>query len=216
MSEKHIYYLIEGGLALDLVKAHCLEVLATDQARMALIKEISEEEPVVGAFRHRDFGTLIGVTFERGRHHPDFTKPRGRNKTCHPKQGTKWEQRFKDQPRVETLPSKLVDAYDIPLSMSFVKIEDGKTSAEGWSHIGWPPLHEVGFLYMSKDGPYAMWAPDVEAYVKAKEEQGYTVTGKCAVYKNNSLEGCRLIEREEWEIIVAQHKLKEKQNAAQE
>jgi|GEM_PF-2958961 len=202
-----LYYIIEGGLALELVQAHIRDVIATDGARAALIKEISDEAKVEGAFRHIDKGTLLGVQFERGHHHPDFTKPKGRNKTCHPKQGTHWAERFKNQPCIETQPSKLVDAYKIPLTMSFVKIEDGKESEEGFRHIGWPPLHEVGFLYLGKDGPYAMWAPDIRAYVKEQEDKGFKVTGPCATYDPDSLEGCRRVKKEEWELMVAQHKL---------
>jgi len=208
-----LYYLIEGGQALELVQAHIRDLLATDAARVELIKEISKEAKVVEACRHIDAGTLIGVRFERGVQHPDFTKPRGRLKSCYPKKGTKWFARFQDQPRVETTPGALVDAYKIPLSMSYVKIEDGKQTSEGFRHIGWPPLNEVGFLYMGKDGPYGLWTPDIQAYVKDQESRGFKVTGACSTYDPDGLEGCRRIEKEEWEIIVAQHKLKEKKNA---
>lgn len=207
-----LYYIIEGGQALELVQAHIRDLLATDGARAALIKEISDEAPVTDAYRHIDTGVLLGVRFERGHHHPDFTKPSGRSKSCHPKQGTHWIERFNQQPKIETKPIHLADAYKIPLSMSYVKIADGKEQEEGFMHLGFP-LNEVGFLYLSKDGPYGMWTPDVGAYVKAKEDQGYTVTGACAVWDPDGLEGCRRVKKEEWELLVAQHNLKKAQEA---
>ncbi|AJD82948.1 hypothetical protein PJWF_00054 [Achromobacter phage JWF] len=202
-----LYYLIEDGQALELVQAHIRDVIATDGARHALIKEISDEAQVENAYRHVDTGVLLGVTFARGHHHPDFTKPRGRNKTCHPKQGTFWEKRFKEQPKIETLPRNVVDAYKIPLTLNYVKIENGKETEEGFRHIGWPPLHEVGFLYLGKAGPYALWTPDIVAYARAQEAKGYKVKGECAVWNQDGLEGCRRIKKEEWELLVAQHNL---------
>lgn len=206
-----LYYIIEGGQALELVQSHIQQVMATDAARATLVKEISDEAKVVGAFMDRRDGRLTSVTFERGQQHPDFTKPRGKHRLSTPKAGTFWAKRFAEQPRITVTGHSFAEIYKIPLVLCYEKHEGGKITAHGSSIIGWPPLNEVGFLYLSKNGPYGLYAPDVEAYVKRQEDEGYKVSGDAAVYKNDSLEGCRLILKEEWELMVAQHKLAAKQ-----
>ncbi|MGC5808004.1 hypothetical protein [Ralstonia pseudosolanacearum] len=51
--------------------------------------------------------------------------------------------------------------------------------------------------------------PDVPGAVARDEAKGYAVAEPAKSFKLE-FEGCRRIEQEEWDILVAQHKLEEK------
>lgn len=198
----NLYFLIESGKALDLVKAQIAEKKAVRSAVRKLASELGIEEGVTSILH----GNLIGVVF-RGEKHPDFTKP-NRKGHSYPKKHSEWAKRFADAPRHKADTEVISEGLCIPCSLEFTK-----GSAHGWQGIG-SALQECGFLYLSEDGPYAMWIPDVQAEVSALEADGYAVAEPAKSFEPE-FDGCRRIEREEWEIMVAQHRL-EKKRVAQE
>lgn len=198
-SEK-VIFMIEGGKALDLVKQHINKVKRVRDEVHALAKEIGVEE----ISTRRDTGILSGVVF-KGKVHPDFTKPK--KGVSYPKKGTAWAKRFADQSGHECASYVIAENLAVPLSVMYRK------SADNWGsrHVGYP-FSECGFAYLSADGPYIMWTPDVPAVVKEYEEEGYAVDEPAKSFRLE-FDGCRRIEREEWEILVAQHKLEQKKRS---
>lgn len=201
---KSIVMMIEGGRALEMVSEHISEVLRVQSEVSALAKELGVEMVT----RDRRTGVLAGAKFN-GDIHPDFRKPKRGNDISYPKKGTEWAQRLADQVGYRDPAEWISTEFGIPVSIRY----EGNGGA-GCCMIG-NPLNECGFLYLSKDGPYAMWAPDVLGAVARKEADGYVVDEPARSFRFN-IEGCRLIENEEWEILVLQHKLakKEKKGAA--
>lgn len=199
-----LYFLIEGGKALDLVKSYIEAKLVCHNAVRAVLHELGCTE-----YYHREMdGTLLGVRFPPGVDVPvDFKKP---NRTGHqfPRKGSDWEKRFDALPKYFHESSLIQEELHVPTVISYEK--EGKEA--GVSRFG-NPLNECGFLFLGKDGPYAMWIPDVQAEVTRKEKEGYTVAGPAKSFIAE-FEGCRRIEKEEWELLVAQHRLdkKRKQN----
>lgn len=189
--------MIESGKALDLVRQHISERKRVAQQNGAMAAEIGATE----IWTSRDDGTVMSVRFG-DKHHPEFTKP-GRY-GCRPKKGTEWAKRFEAQEGYDNPAYVIAREFAIPLSISY-SLPDGGT---GWQCIG-TPLCECGFLFFSALGPYAMWVPDIPAIVADSEARGYTVAEPAKSFAL-SFEGCRRIEDEEWEILVAQHKLAEK------
>ncbi|QMI49708.1 hypothetical protein [Burkholderia sp. MBR-1] len=199
---KRILFMIEGGRALELVKQHIAERQRVHAANRALLQDLGVDE----YWSSRDDGTVSRVRF-RSTPHPEFTK--ADKNGSRPKKGTEWARRFAAQKGHVNSSGVIADAFGIPLSVSYGNAGGSK----GWRAIGYP-LSECGFLWLSTDGPYAMWIPDVEAEVRADRERGYEVGEREAAFRAE-FEGCRLIEREEWEILVAQHKLAQKKSATQ-
>lgn len=193
-------YMIEGGKALDLVKRRIEDVRRVQQQNHDLAKEL-------GAARYRVRiceGTISTVEF-KGDVHPQFTKP-GKYGS-RPKKGTEWEKRFAEQKgHIESESTEISNAFNIPLCISY---KGGESSG---SRIIGAPLQECGFLYLSADGPYALWIPDVAAEVADTESRGYTVSEPAKSF-DMILPGCRRIEKEEWQILVAQHELEKKRSA---
>lgn len=195
-SEKAIF-MIESGRALDLIKHHITEKKRVSAEVRALAKELGVES----IYTSQSSGVLTAVEFP-GKAHPDFKKPTKRG--SYPKKGSAWATRLAEQNGYDSPSNVIADAFQIPLSISY----HGKGDAYGSSCIGFP-LNECGFLYLSADGPYAMWTPDVLAEVAAYEADGWTVKDPAKSFRLE-FDGCRRIEREEWEILVAQHKLEQK------
>lgn len=195
---KSAIYMIESGKALALVKHHIEETLRVADEARALAKAAGADR-----FRMSFEGRVFGVDF-KGDIPAGFTKP-GRFGS-RPKKGTEWAKRFADQKGMKMDSVVIADAFEIPLSISY-EIDGGW----GSTCIG-NPFRECGFLYLSVDGPYAMWVPDVEAYVADFESRGKTVTGAAKSYRAK-FDGCRRIEHEEWDILVAQHQLDKKRAA---
>ncbi|MFT0533970.1 hypothetical protein ACMHYJ_14245 [Castellaniella hirudinis] len=195
----NVIYMIESGKALDLVRHHIAEVKRVRQQNHDLAEEL-------GADRYRvriGDGVITTVEFKE-RIHPEFTKP-GKYGS-RPKKGTEWAKRFAAQEGHASESSVISEAFNVPLRISY-QGED----CHGSSCIG-SPLQECGFLFLSVDGPYALWIPDVRAEVEQRERQGYTVSEPAKSF-DMQLEGCRRIEREEWQILVAQHELEKKRAA---
>lgn len=198
------YFLIEGGKALDLVRFYLSETARVFEQTKALLAELGVSRYVPRA----SDGTVWGVIFD-GERHPDFTKP-DRRGLSRPKRGTEWAKRFSEQKGYERPSVLITKAFGVPYGISYANEEE---ACEGFRRIG-SPLNECGFLYLSADGPYAMWVPDVPAEVEYHVSRGDTVKGPALSFRME-FDGCRRIEPEEWDIIVAQHKLAEKRAAAE-
>jgi hypothetical protein len=191
--------MIEGGPALELVQHHIAERKRVGAEARRLLKDLGVDE----FWSNRSDGTVSAVRFS-GTPHPDFTK--GDKNGSRPKKGTEWAVRFAAQNGYANPSNMIAAALDIPLSISY-----SRGGPKGWTAIGYP-LAECGFLWISPEGPYAMWIPDVEAAVEASRARGFEVGEKEAAFRAE-FEGCRRIEREEWDILVAQRKLAEKRAA---
>ncbi|MBR8426198.1 hypothetical protein [Burkholderia cenocepacia] len=193
---ERVYFMIEGGRALELVKRHVAEARRVTEG----VLEIATELDASQIWRDRETGVLRAVLF-KGNAHPDFTKPNRHG--SHPKKGTEWARRF-DAQRGYDCPSYLIaDAFEIPLT-----IEYEHANGHG-SRLIAIPYAECGFLLSDAAGPYAMWIPDVEAAVADDRAQGYEVDDHAGSFKAE-FEGCRRIAFEEWEILKLQSRLDKK------
>lgn len=212
MDIKNALFLIESGPALDLVQRHIAERVRVKDEVNVLATELGAER--ISADRLT--GVLLGVVF-KDKIHPDFTKPRRVDGASFPKKKTAWAKRFAAQTGHENQTEAISRLFNIPLSLNY---SNGQGS-EGVSMIG-SPFQECGFLYLGKEGPYAMWVPDVPAYVAEYEKKrdcldeskvGYTVEEPAKSFKLE-FDGCRRMLNEEWELMVAQHNLNQKRRAA--
>lgn len=194
----HAIFMIEGGRALEMVKAHIEERRRVLRASRAIAGELGAPS----FSEDRMNGTLLGVVFP-GAIHPDFKKAKGRHTISYPKKGTAWEKRLAEQQGYKPVVRQISGAFSIPLSLTYTT-EGGS----GGSIIG-SPFRECGFLYPGPDGPYAMWVPDVPAEVARQEAKGHVVTEPAKSFRLE-FDGCRRIESEEWEILMLQHKLRAK------
>lgn len=193
---KDAYYLIEGEPMLSAIKQHIADRKTAIQARNALAKEFGAVQITYDWMTEK----LIGCVFPEGKHHPDFRKP-GRKDVCLPKAGSDASKKIVESPGIRNVESTISQAFGVPLSIRYAKGD-----MQGLSAIG-RPFRACGFLYTGPDGPYALWVPDVPAYVNKRQQQGYTVETTFDM----QLPGCRRILKEEWSLLVAQHQLKEAQ-----
>lgn len=198
----NLLFMIEGGPMLPLVRQHIAERQRVHEANRQLLEPLRKEYGVERASMDRENGTLLAVVFPN-KVHPDFTKPSGRSHTSHPKKNTEWASKFAAQKGYESESHTISSTLNIPL---FIEYSD--KGGKGSRVIG-GFFNECGFLYLGEEGPYAMWIPDVQAEVAADVKRGYTVQEPAASFKPE-FPGCRRIEDEEWDILVAQHKLAEK------
>ena len=189
---KDALFLIESGIALDMVRQYIQDVIRVRKQNSAFAEELGVEN----IWTDRMNGTLSAVAFP-GAIHPDFSKPKRRDGGSFPKKGTEWYKRLTSAEGTRNAASWIADEFGIPLSVSY-KSEHGS----GWSAIG-RPLTECGFLFMGENGPYAMWAPDVPAIV-AERTRG-VIDEPAASFQFN-IPGARRIPHEEWELMVAQYK----------
>lgn len=197
-------FMIEGGPALELVKAHIEEVLRVDREVIALAKELGVER----VYRSHDDGTLLQVIFP-GKTVPEgWTKP-DKKGLSHPKKGTEWAKRFAAQKGHASVSQLIANTFEVPTWVEYTGIP-GTANEGNWGStcIG-RPLNECGFGYMSKEGPYCLWVPDVAAEVTAIEARGYLAKAPAKGFKLE-VPGLREIEDEEWDVLVAQHKLEKK------
>lgn len=201
MSES-IVLLIESGRALDLVKQHIAEVLRVGQLNQSLCVELGVKQGVTDPLS----GVLRGVVFT-GPIHKEWSVPK-RNRCSYPKKGTPWAQRLGTLPGFKNPSDTIAEAFNVPTQIEYHSPSDG---GFGTRCIG-GMLHPCGFLYLSPDGPYALWLPDVQAEVRFENARGNTVDTVVKAFRP-VIEGCRRIEVDEWEILVAQHKLASKVKA---
>lgn len=194
-----IMFMIDGGKPLELVQQHIADRIRVQTEAQALARELGCET----FWADRMCGVLTAVKFPfRAPRPPDFKKPDSQGRSF-PKHKTEWAKRFSAQKGYPSPVSLIHEAFGVPLSVAYKT-----TGGEGWTAIG-SPLQECGFLWMSREGPYAMWIPDVPKYVEEFEAKGYTVEAEVKAFKP-IIRGARRIHEEEWEILVAQAKLAEK------
>ena len=199
MITKSVIFMVESGRALDLVKQHIAERRRVSGDVRAMADELGTQS----VFTDRSSGVLTGIDFGRVAPHVDFKKP-NKYGASYPKKGSDWARRFKEQLCYANPAEVIAREFDVPMTIHY-KTDGG----EGWRHIG-GMMAECGWLYLSADGPYAMWVPDVEAEVAEDVARGNTVSEPAASFVPK-FDGCRRVEHEEWDILVAQHALAKKQ-----
>lgn len=193
---KDALYMIEGDPALSLVKAHIADVRRVREETRALAMEYGAK--TISCDRMN--GVLLGVGFWTAERHADFKAPNRKNGICYPKQKTAASTRFRAQSGYANQEATIEKAFGVPLS-----ITHKGPSGEGWTCIG-RMLNACGFLYFGADGPYALYIPDVQAHINYYLSRGETVEQTFDM----NLPGCRRILCEEWDLMVAEHKLKQK------
>ena len=190
-----VLYIIEDDPMLSAVKDYIEDRSAVFERSRQLAGQYGAER----ASRDRRDGRLIGVTFPHGQHHAEFTKPKGRHGLCFPKKGTHAAKVFDEQIGHVNAETLIATTFKVPLWLKYSR-DDG---SHGGCCIG-RMLAACGFLYFGANGPYALWIPDVPAHIKNKVDQGYKVE---PFSFDMTLPGCRRILPEEWDLMVAQHKL---------
>lgn len=198
MTQKSLYFLIEGGSLLDLVRQHIAAHQETNKSNVAILLELGVERYWPSMTK----GTVGSVVFP-GPRNADFTKPNSKGASI-PRKGTEWHRRFADQVGYDVMGYDLAETLGIPTNIQYRKGDD----IRGGSSIGGGFTSGVGFLYMSPDGPYALYIPDVAAIVADYEARGYTVDDVCKNFKPE-FDGSRPILKEEWDLLVAEHDLAE-------
>lgn len=187
-------FLIEGGEALALVKAHIAEALRVRKQSQDLVREL---DGVTTVWTDKTNGIVKAVEFP-GERHPDFKKP-AENSGSKPKKGTPWAQKFAAQVGYKNPADIIMTAFRIPGVLQY----GSKKGGHGSRLVGIPG-QEADFMYLSESGPYAMVVPDVEAQVARELREGSTVEEPTRSFKM-SFDGCRRISEEQWDQMVAEH-----------
>lgn len=194
-----VTYLIESGRPLALVKEHIAEVLRVRDEVGILCKELGVERITTcrwtGVLEYVVFPCVV----------PDgWTKPHRKYSVSAPKKGTDWHKRFKAQKGHRAAAEVIKEAFGVPTNISYTT--DG---GSGMTRLG-NPFFPCGWMYLSADGPYALWVPDAVAELLSAQAAGKTVQNEDALQWRGVIPGARQIHDEEWDILVAQHKLTEK------
>lgn len=197
-------YLIESGTALEMVKNYIAERKRVRLQNLEMLRELGLEQKMV--WTNRSTGVLTAINAQRGQQPEGFTAPDSKGRS-RPKKGTEWAKRFDAQIGYTPVSESIACAFNIPLSTEYT-VEGG---GHGWCCIG-SMLSECGFLFLGEQGPYAMWIPDVKKIISDMEADGRKVHEDTKRF-DMTIEGCRRIEPEEWEIMVMQHKLIEKRKS---
>jgi len=199
---EYLYFLVEGGKTLELAHKHVADREATVARNIKLIEPLG----VTRYFESILDGTVCGVVFE-GRPHQDFKKP-NRHGYSTPKAKTEWAQKFEANAGYDKRGYELAKLLGVPTTLRY-KAEDcdGMTGTSSGIASG------CGFLYLSPDGPFALYVPDIAKQVADYEARGYTVNDECKNFRPE-FDGARPILKEEWELIVAQRELKEAKRRA--
>ncbi len=196
MHSKSILFLVESGKPLEMAQAHVADLRRVELESSEICRELGADrfQPSLQS------GAMAGAYFA-GEIHPDFKKPK-RGGPSYPKKGSQWERRLSELVGYEDPAQSISQAFNIPLSLSASRGGD-----RTWHAIG-SPLRECGFMWLNRRGPFAIWAPDVEAEMAAYAADGWQVTNIPSDYKV-VIPGARRILSEEWDLMVAQHKLNE-------
>ena len=194
-------FMIEGGKALEMVKEHIADRQRVQEEVSAMLEELGVSEYSAS----RTNGVLFRVVFS-GVVHQEFCKATGSHGLSSPRKGSSWGKRFMAVKGYKEVAPWIAETFGVPCQISY-KYENG----HGSRHIG-NIFNEFGFLYLGADGPYAMWTPDVPAEVAQCEAIGYTVEEPAKSFVLD-FDGCRRIEKEEWEILALQHKLDKQRRA---
>lgn len=202
MSERRdLYFAVVGGKTLELALAHVGERIEVIKKNNELARELGAQKYVVDISK----GTLSGAMFD-GTINGDFKKPNKRG-VSYPKKGSDWEKRLSDLDGYDARGYELARALGVPTTISY-KNETSHGSAvisSGFSS-------GVGLLYLSEDGPFALYIPDIAPIVAEYEAQGYSVGDDCRNFKPE-FDGAIPILKEEWELNVARHKLVQAEKA---
>lgn len=199
---QNVIFIIESGKALDLVREHIKNVIRVRKDVTALAAELGCERVTTD----RCTGVLFGVVFP-GAKHADFSAPDRKRGVSRPKKGTEWAKRFAAQEGYADPSEAIENAFGVPTSIEYT-CDDG---SYGSSMLG-NMLETCGFVYISADGPYGLWIPDVAAAVADYESKGRKVDAETKAFRMD-IPGCRRIDDEEWDILVAQHSLAQKKKA---
>ena len=194
-----VIFLVKTGKPLELVREHIQGVIRVQKEVTALADDLGCERVTTD----RCTGVLAGVVFP-GAKHADFSAPDRKRRVSRPKNGTEWAKRFAEQKGYADPAKTIATAFDVPTSISYT-CDDG---SYGSSMLG-SMMQSCGFAYLSADGPYAIWIPDVAAAISDYESKGYKVNAETKAFKME-IPGCQRIESEEWGILVAQHSLAKK------
>lgn len=192
-----LYFAVEGGKTMDLAREYVAERSAVEKNNRALAKELGADQYVISLMD----GVLSGVVFV-DKHHPDF-KRADRKGLCFPKKGSGWATRMAATKGYDKRGYKLADALGVPTTVNYTT-EGGYGSSvisRGWSS-------GVGFLYLSENGPFALYIPDIAEVVARHEALGHTVCDECKNF-HPIFDGARPILKEEWELVIAQYELEE-------
>lgn len=198
MSESALY-LVESGKALEMVRSHITEKAMCDERVAALGREAGG----IRAMRDRTTGVMTALVFPKGAVPIGFTSPESKHGSSRPIKGSDWAAKFKAQVGYPDVQGEITAAFGVPTQIDYTT--PGGTGSRAIGAI----FDACGFLYLSADGPYAMYTPDVQAEVLAERDKGNQVDQAARAY-SGEIPGCRRIEQEEWDILVAQHFLAEK------
>lgn len=199
-----LYFLVTGGAVLDLCKAHIAARQETHKRNCAMAIELGASQ----FQEHILDGTICSVIFD-GPKHPDFKNP-DKHGACAPKKNTEWQRKFAENKGYDRSGSQKAEALGIPTHIDYT-YEGGR----GWSAIASPFSSDVGFLWLSNEGPFALYIPDVASAIAEHEAQGHVVSDAVKAFKP-VFDGAHPIHKEEWVIMVAQHQLAEKMKAVGE
>lgn len=194
----YLYFLVETGSTLELVRKHIADRQDAERRNKALLDELGVDRYFPSILD----GTVVSVEFGLKPVHPDFKMPDRKGRSW-PKKGTEWARRFNEQVGYDRRGYEVAKALGVPSDISFTG-----GGSHGSSCISRSIGSGTGFLYLSPEGPYALYVPDVAAKVAEYEAQGFVVDDDCKNFKPE-FPGCRPILKEEWDFIVAKHDMDE-------
>ncbi len=206
MSPENLFFLIEGpGAALDLVKESIAERIVVKKEILEFLNKIGAE--TCGMYHD---GTTGGFKFNGTP--PAGWKAKNSKGMSFPRKDSGIQKEINALPRYTVTAHHIAAKLGIPLQIIW-NDKDGERC--GFQCIGYP-FNECGFAYPCEDGPYLLWLPDVAAAVNkaAAESMHSGEIDQSLIDYRAEFAGCRQIDSEEWEFIVAKHKMEKKRGVA--
>ena len=198
-------FLIESGRALELAQQWMQE----EHAQRRQAREIGQELGVSRVYLSFDTGVVLGVYFgDKLAVHPDFRKP-NRKGASFPKKHSGWAVRLAQQHERKLTMAQVNKELGIPDSLCVRHAADG---SEIWRMLS-SPVNPSGFLSLSDQGPFAIWTPDVDDAIRQEREAGNEVLTFPKDFKF-IIAGTRRILPEQWDLMVAEHRLAKAAQAA--
>lgn len=191
MMGKELYFMVESGAILAFAREHVAEHIAQDKRNAQYLKEIGADGRY---WRSILDGTVAAVTFP-GEPPEGWRKPDRAGRTSPKKGSTAWD-RHNRQTGSDVTGSALAKLINLPRSIRYEG--DGTDGMSRLEH----GLMACGVLWLSQDGPFAAWVPNIPSRVAEYEAEGYTVDDACKNWRP-VIEGARPILKEEWEFLVA-------------
>jgi len=188
-----LYFEVIDGDALDLVHRYVLDYKRCRAQAVELAKEFGAERYWLG----NDGVFALDIA------HPEFTK-RDRKGRARPKRGTAAAARFAQQTPTAFKFGNVAHELGIPHGIAYGN-SDG---AQGWRRTASHRFHTAGVLFITEDGPYAIYCPDIREAVASLEAEGYTVDPAAKAWQP-IIPGCRLIHEAQWKLYVARHEYDE-------